>query len=105
MQCQHQRGVTSLPDDVLWLVLREVIYYNTASNKKYRLHEYHKGFGGYNKSGLLARRVLELAQTTRTFRRCIRRKCIWHTTNHINGWDFVPGAFPKDYLFVNKKVS
>lgn len=86
-------SVLDLPDDVLWLVLREVIYSNTRDH--YILFEYREGSRGYYKTGPLAFIVSRLAHTHQKFRRCIRRRCIWHKTNFVDGWDFIQGSFTK----------
>lgn len=78
--------VTDVPDDVLWLVLRKVIYIDASAS----VHEYQRNVVGYRVHGRIAKIVLRLAHTHPKFRRCIRRRCIWHSTG---AWDFVRGSF------------
>lgn len=100
--------ITGVPDDVLWLVLREVIYDNVSSTSPRKwalLEEYQEGRRGYYKDGNLAHIMLDLAHTHRTFRKCIRRRCIWHKTWYVDGWDFVKGSFREECVFVSNTGS
>jgi hypothetical protein len=83
-----------LPDDVLWLVIKEVILANSKCKGGYAvIYQYHDGVHGYSKDGTLGRIVLSLGKTHPKFRRCIRKRCIWHVTGNTDGWDFCVGSF------------
>lgn len=96
-----------IPDDVLWLILKDVILFN-CKRARYFLQnmfapvsykdivldlEHHNGRDeiGHHRNSSIAREVLiPLAQIHDKIKHCIKRRCMWYT----NGcWDFKPNAF------------
>jgi hypothetical protein len=110
-------GLLDLPDDVLWMILRQYLHL-TFGNR--RVYEYIRGIYGYpisryddgrgdtNASTFhytVTSTIIDTASIHPKIDRCLRKRCIWHKVKRGLGWDFKFGSYlqPSDRNYADSR--